>query len=336
MRIIISGSIAFDYLMSFPGRFREHILPEQISRLSVSFLVDSMDKRRGGVAPNIAYTLALLGERPVVMGTTGQDFGEYRAWLESHGVDTSAVIDIPHLFTASFFVNTDLDNNQIASFYTGAMAHALDLSITEHADGRADLVVISPDDPRAMIKRVAECKTLGIRFVFDPSQQIIRLSADDLAAGIDGSFLLITNEYEFEMIRDKTGWSEAEILDRTGGLVTTWGGAGSRLRIGDEEYQIPVVPPRRVADPTGVGDAFRGGLLRGYSLGLSWDLAGRMGSLAATYALEEVGSQSHYYTRDEFVARFREHVDDQGALDVLLEEIESDDVLAPPPLPTKE
>jgi adenosine kinase len=327
VRIIISGSIAFDYLMSFPGRFKEHILPDQISRLSVSFLVDSMDKRRGGVAPNIAYTLALLGERPVIMGTAGQDFGDYRAWLESHGVDTSAVIEIPTLFTASFFVNTDLDNNQIASFYTGAMAHALDLSITEHADGRADLVVVSPDDPRAMIKRVEECKMLGIRYVFDPSQQIIRLRPDELAAGIDGCFLLITNEYEFEMIRDKTGWSEADILNRTGGLVTTWGGAGSRLRIEDEEYQIPVVPPRGIADPTGVGDAFRGGLLRGYSLGLPWDLAGRMGSLAASYALEELGSQSHYYTRTEFVARFREHFDDQGALDVLLEDSEHDDAI---------
>jgi adenosine kinase len=324
VRIIISGSIAFDYLMSFPGHFKEHILPDQISRLSVSFLVDSMEKRRGGVAPNIAYTLALLGARPTIIAAAGQDFGEYRAWLESHGVDTSAIVEIPHLFTASFFVNTDLDNNQIASFYTGAMAHARDLSLAQYVGEGADLVVVSPDDPQAMVKRVEECKTLAIPYVFDPSQQIIRLSATELAAGIDGCFLLITNQYEFEMIRDKTGWSERQILDRTGGLVTTRGEAGSRLSIGGQEYDIPVVPPHRIADPTGVGDAFRGGLLRGYSLGLPWDLAGRMGSLAATYVLEELGTQSHYYTRNEFVARFRQNFDDGGALDLLLAEAESD------------
>jgi adenosine kinase len=325
VRIIISGSIAFDYLMSFPGHFKEHILPDQINRLSVSFLVDTMEKRRGGVAPNIAYTLALLGARPTIMGTAGQDFGDYRAWLESHGVDTSAVVEIPHLFTASFFVNTDLDNNQIASFYTGAMAYARDLSIAKDAGGRADLVVISPDDPQAMVKRVKECKALGIRYVFDPSQQIVRLSATELAAGIDGCFVLVTNEYEFEMIREKTGWSKSQILNRTGGLVTTRGEAGSWLSIGGGEYEIPVVRPRCIADPTGVGDAFRGGLLRGYSLGLPWGLAGRMGSLAATYVLEELGTQSHYYTRTEFVARFRQHFDDQGALDILLAEPESVD-----------
>jgi adenosine kinase len=324
VKIIISGSIAFDYLMSFPGHFKEHILPDQLSRLSVSFLVDTMEKRHGGVAPNIAYTLALLGAHPMIMGTAGQDFGEYRAWLESHGVDTSAVVEIPNLFTASFFVNTDLDNNQIASFYTGAMAHARDLSIAQNAGGRADLVVVSPDDPQAMIKRVEECQALGIRYVFDPSQQIVRLSAAQLVAGIDGAFLLITNEYEFEMIREKTGWSKPQILDRTGGVVTTRGEAGSRLSIGGQEYEIPIVSPRRLADPTGVGDAFRGGLLRGYSLGLPWDLAGRMGSLAATYVLEELGTQSHYYTRTEFVARFRQHFDDHGALDILLTDTEPD------------
>ena len=318
MKIIVSGSIAFDYLMSFPGRFQEHILPDQIDHLSVSFLVDSMEVRRGGIAPNIAYTLALLGERPLVMGTAGQDFGEYRAWLEANGVDTSAVVQIPDLFTASFFVNTDLDNNQIASFYTGAMARAHQLSIAEHAGGHADLVVISPDDPRAMVKRAAECQELDIPYIYDPSQQIIRLDAEELAAGIQNCFLLIVNEYEFDMIREKTGWTERDVLARVGALIITLGKAGSHLRIGDEEHHIPVVPPERIADPTGVGDAFRGGLLRGYSLGLPWETAGRMGSLAAAYVLEQLGPQSHHYTRAEFVARYREHFDDQGALDVLL------------------
>ena len=318
MRIVVSGSIAFDYLMSFPGRFKEHILPDQIDRLSVSFLVDTMDKRRGGVAPNIAYTLALLGERPLVMGTAGQDFGEYRAWLEAQGVDTSAVVGIPDLFTASFFVNTDLDNNQIATFYTGAMAYAHQLSLAEHAGGHADLVIVSPDDPRAMVKRAKECVTLGIPYVYDPGQQIIRLSPEELTAGIDGCFLLIVNEYELGMIREKTGWTEAEVLARAGGLIVTLGEQGSHLRIGDEEHHVPAVPLVRTADPTGVGDAFRGGLLRGYSLGLPWDVAGRMGSLAAAYVLEQLGTQSHHYTPAEFAARFRQHFDDEGALDALL------------------
>ena len=318
MKIIVSGSIAYDYLMSFPSRFKEHILPDQIDRLSVSFLVDTMEKRRGGVAPNIAYTLALLGERPLIMGTAGQDFGEYRAWLEARGVDTSAVLEIPDLFTASFFVNTDLDNNQIASFYTGAMAHAHQLSIAEHAGGHADLVIISPDDPHAMEKRVEECVALGIPYVYDPSQQIIRLRAAQLVKGIQNCFLLIVNEYECGMIQAKTGWTETEVLARAGGLVVTLGEKGSHLRIGDEEHHIPAVPPVRIADPTGVGDAFRGGLLRGYGLGLPWKAAAQMGSLAAAYVLEQLGTQSHSYTPAEFVARFRQHFDDEGSLDRLL------------------
>jgi adenosine kinase len=318
MKIVVSGSIAFDYLMSFPGRFREHILPDQIGRLSLSFLVDTMVKRRGGVAPNIAYTLALLGERPLVLGTVGRDFDEYRAWLEAQGVDTSAVVEIPDLFTASFFVNTDLDNNQIATFHAGAMAHAHQISLAKHAGGDADLAIISPDNPLAMVKRAEECKELGIPYVYDPSQQIIRLSAEELAAGIDGCFLLIVNEYEFHMIREKTGWTEGDVQTRAGGLIITLGERGSRLRIANEEQHIPIVPPLRIIDPTGVGDAFRAGLLRGYSLGIPWAVAGRMGSLAATFVLEQLGTQSHHFTPAEFVARFRNHFDDEGALDALL------------------
>jgi adenosine kinase len=317
MKIVVSGSIAFDYLMSFPGRFREHILPDQLDRISVSFLVDTMAKRRGGVAPNIAYTLALLGERPLVMGTVGRDFGEYRAWLEAQGVDTSPIVEIPDLFTASFFVNTDLDNNQIATFYSGAMAHAGDLSIAEHAGGCADLVIISPDDPRAMVQRAEECTSLGIPYIYDPSQQIIRLTAEELVAGIRDAYVLIVNEYESHMILEKTGWTEAELLAQAGTLIVTLGERGSHLWIGDEEVHIPVVPPVRIADPTGVGDAFRGGLLRGYSLGLPWEMAGRMGSLAAAYVLEQLGPQSHHYTPAQFVARYRQHFDDEGALDAL-------------------
>jgi adenosine kinase len=327
MNVIVTGSIAFDYLMTFPGRFAEHILPDQIDHLSVSFLVDEMRRQYGGTAPNIAYNLALLGERPRVMGTAGQDFGDYRVWLERHGVDTSLVREEPDLFTASFFVSTDLDGNQIASFYTGAMARARELSLHGiEADGNLDdcLVTISPNDPQAMVKYPAECRELGIPYLYDPSQQIIRLSGEDLKAGLEGCDLLVVNEYEFGMLADKvgkekTGLSEEAIRAAPArACIVTLGERGARIWAGGEVYDVPAVPPRRVDDPTGVGDAFRAGLIKGLALDLGWELAGQMGALTATYCLEQPGPQSHSYTLPEFVARFREHFDDQGALDALL------------------
>jgi adenosine kinase len=306
MNVVVTGSIAFDYLMTFPGRFKDHILPDQIAKLSVSFLVDSMRKLRGGVAPNIAYNLALLGEQAIVMGTAGQDFSEYRAWLGEHGVDTSAIVEMPDDFTASFFVSTDQDNNQIASFYIGAMAHASQLSFRD-LKRPVDLAIISPNDPEAMRKYPGECKALGIPYVYDPSQQIIRLSGEDLRAGIEGCKMLVVNEYEFEMIRNKTGLSEAEVLNRAGALIITRGGDGSTIWTGGQRFDIPVAKPRRLADPTGVGDAYRAGIVKGISLGRPWDVVGRMGSLAAAYVLEQPGTQSHAYTWQEFVARYREN-----------------------------
>jgi len=327
MNIIVTGSIAFDYLMTFPGRFAEHILPDEIEHLSVSFLVDQMRRQRGGVAPNIAYNLALLGERPRVMGTAGQDFLQYRAWLEQQGVDTSLIRDEPDLFTASCFINTDLEGNQIVSFYTGAMARARDLSFTDLDVEGVDLVVVSPNDPQAMVAYAAECQQLGIPYLYDPSQQIIRLSGEELRAGLEGCDLLVINEYEFGMLREKTGLSadtrsrSAEALQSIPrrACIVTLGAEGTRIWAAGEIYHIPVVPPERMDEPTGVGDAFRAGLIKGMALELPWDLAGRMGALAATYTLEHFGPQSHHYTRAEFVARFREHFDDEGALDAMLE-----------------
>src|SRR5262245_29234375 len=188
MHTVVTGSIAYDYLMSFPGKFTEHFLPEHFQRVSLSFLVDTMDKRRGGCAPNIAYTLALLGERPRLMGTAGQDFEDYRRWLDAAGVDTSLVKVVPDKFTASFFCSTDTANNQIASFYTGAMAHAAELSF--RTSGPTDLVIISPNDPRAMTQYAEECRTLGIKFIFDPGQQCARMGGDELTDGINGAFMV--------------------------------------------------------------------------------------------------------------------------------------------------
>ncbi len=319
MNVIVTGSIAYDYLMSFPGRFAEHILPDQIEHLSVSFLVDEMRRQRGGCAANIAYNLALLGERPRVMGTVGQDFGEYRAWLEQHGVDTSLIRDEPDLFTASFFVSTDQDGNQIASFYTGAMARARNLSFHDLDAGQVDLVVISPNDPQAMVKYAAECQDLDIPYLYDPSQQIIRLSGDELRAGLAGCSILVVNEYEFEMLQEKTGLTPEEIRATPArACVVTLGVEGSRIWAGEAIYDIPAVPPEQTDDPTGVGDAFRAGFIRGLSANLPWDVTGRMGALAATYVIEQPGPQSHHYTLAEFVARFQEYFDAEGVLDVLL------------------
>jgi len=306
MRQIITGSIAYDYLMSFPGKFTEHFLPEHFSRVSLSFLVDSMDKRRGGCAPNIAYTLALLGERPVLMGTAGQDFGEYRQWLDAAGVDTSLVKQIPDKFTASFFCSTDTANNQIASFYTGAMAHAAELSF--RTVGPVDLVIVSPNDPAAMTQYAEECRALGIPYIFDPGQQCARMSGDELRDGLTGAHIVICNDYELELIRQKTGLDEAQILEVCNLLIVTRGEHGSTVIDKQQRrVDVPAVPPHRLADPTGVGDAFRGGFMKGLAAGASYEVCARLGSVAATYALEHLGGSSHAYTFDEFKRRYETH-----------------------------
>ena len=225
MKIIVTGSIAYDYLMSFPGKFTELLLPDQLERISLSFLVDTMDKRRGGCAPNIAYTLALLGERPLLMATAGEDFGEYREWLNAAGVDTSHVRQVAGKFTASFFCSTDQNNNQIASFYTGAMADAGALSFRGFKD--CGLAIISPNDPAAMMQYAEECRTLGIRHIFDPGQQCARMSGEELREGIIGATIVICNDYEFELLKEKTGLGEADILRASETLIVTRGEHGS-------------------------------------------------------------------------------------------------------------
>jgi adenosine kinase len=305
MNIIVTGSIAFDYLMSFPGKFTEHFLPEHMSRVSLSFLVDSMDKRRGGCAPNIAYTLALLGERPRLLAAAGQDFGDYRQWLESAGVDTSLVKEVAGKFTASFFCSTDVDSNQIASFYTGAMANAGELSF--RTAGECGLAIISPNDPGAMLQYAEECRTLEIPYIWDPGQQCARMSGEELREGLVGAQIVICNDYEFELIRQKTGFDEASLLEHAGALVITRGEHGCSIDAGGQRVDVPAVPPARIADPTGVGDAFRGGFMKGLAVGADYETCARLGAVAATYALEHLGGQSHAYTWDEFVDRYEVH-----------------------------
>lgn len=318
MRIVITGSIAYDYLMRFPGRFRDHLIPDKLDRISVSFLVESLTRQRGGVGANIAYSLALLGERPILMGTVGGDFGEYRTWLEEAGVDVSAVREIPNEFTASFFANTDVENNQIGSFYTGAMAYSKDYRLADVLDEKPDLVVVSPSDPTAMTQLADECFEQNIPFMYDPSQQVIWLEGDVLVHGIERCQMLIVNEYEWEMIANKTGLTRESLVKQGKTLIVTHGGEGAHIYAGGEHHQIPVFPVKNIVDPTGVGDAYRAGLLKGIACGYSWTLSGQIGALAAAYVLEHVGTQNHYYTLAEFVRRFRTVFDDQGALDAWL------------------
>ena len=318
MSIIVTGSVAFDYLMSFPGRFSEHILPDQLHQISLSFLVDSMRKQRGGCAPNIAYTLALLGERPTVMATVGEDFGEYRTWLEEAGVDTSAMVEVQDEVTSSFFVNTDEDNNQIASFYIGAMGKADRLSFYDLVRGDIEIAILSPNAPAAMVKYAGECQALGIPYLYDPSQQIIRLTGDELLEGTRGALMLIVNEYEFGMIKNKTGLSDEELLALPQVTIITQGEEGSTINAGDQVLTIPVVPPEPMAEPTGVGDAYRGGVIKGILREYPWEVTGRIASLAATYVLEQHGTQNHSYSLPEFVARYRQVFGDTPELEDLV------------------
>lgn len=319
MDIIVTGSIAYDYLMRFPGRFTEHLIVEHLHQVSLSFLVEDMTKHWGGIGANIAYTLALLGLRPKLMGTAGRDFGDYRLWLESVGVDTSATRQIDDVFTASFFVNTDLENNQIASFYSGAMAYARNYTLSDVHEGTPDLVIISPNDPVAMLNLAEECRTRGIRFVYDPSQQVPRFNGDELRQGLKGAYAMVVNAYEAEMICNKTGMTIDDLRREIEILVITQGKNGSHIYTNGERIEVPIVPVQEIKDPTGVGDAYRAGLLCGMAHGWSLKLAGEVGALCAAYVLEQVGTQSHRFTIPEFIARFRQHFDDQGQMERLLQ-----------------
>jgi len=317
MDILLTGSVAYDYLMTFPGLFKEQILPERLGSISLSFLVDGMSKQRGGIAPNIAYTMAMLGEKPRVMATVGEDFSDYRNWLDSKGVDTTLMEVVPGEFTASFFATTDQASAQIASFYPGAMGHSANQSL-KTLDKKPDLVIVSPSAPDAMMKFPAECRELDIPYLYDPSQQVLRLEGSELARDMEGAQFLFCNDYEFGLISKKTGWSLDQILEHVKVLVITRGKDGADLYAGGETVHIPTVPEDEIVDPTGVGDAFRGGFLAGYSHGFAWKLCGEIGSLSAVYCLEQKGTQNHRYSRKEFIERFRIHFDDAGKLDELL------------------
>lgn len=302
--MVITGSVAYDYLMHFPGRFADHILPDQLQSLSLSFLADSMRRERGGVAANVAYTMKLLGSNPLILATVGEDFGDYRKWLESQGLDTRQIIEVPDELTATFFVSTDNDQNQIANFYTGAMAHARRFSLAERGLSGAALVLISPNDPIAMLNYAAECRAASIPFAFDPSQQTARLDGDDFRKAVPDAAYLLCNEYELAMILNKTGWSLDEVLGQVQVLVLTRGKRGSDIYAGGEKFEIPVAPLSSLDDPTGAGDAYRGGFFAACLTGMPLPVCGRVGALCSAYALEQVGTTAHRFALEEFTRRY--------------------------------
>jgi adenosine kinase len=322
-RIVVTGSVAFDYLMTFPGKFTEHLIPDRMSRLSVSFLVDEMRRVPGGCGPNIAYGLALFGERPVLLATAGDDAAAYRDRLAREGVDVSAMRLEPDLFTASFFVSTDLDQNQLASFYTGAMARARELTIRSLDPSTAAFVVISPNDPPAMASYAQECREFEIPFLYDPSQQVTRLSAEEMREGFRGAAILIVNDYELGILSHKTGLTREQLADEVPVFIVTHGPDGSTIHAPDGHggQAVHEIPPARVereaVDPTGVGDLYRAGLLRGLRVGAPWPVAGRIGSVNAVFGLEALGPQPPRYRPVEFVARFRRSFGDMPELERL-------------------
>ncbi|WP_433441650.1 carbohydrate kinase family protein [Nonomuraea sp. CA-141351] len=319
MRIAVTGSIATDHLMTFPGSFGDQLIAEQLDRVSLSFLVDDLQIRRGGCAANIAFGMACLGLKPVLVGAVGNDFADYRSWLERHGVDCDSVHISETQHTARFLCTTDQHHNQIASFYTGAMAEARLIELRPVSDrlGGLDLVLISPNDPDAMLRHTDECRQRGIPFAADISQQLARMEDEQIRQLVDGAAYLFSNDYEKGLIEQKTGWSDEEILHRVGVRITTLGPKGAVIDRRDEpSIAVAPSPERGKADPTGVGDAFRAGFLAGLAWGLPLERCGQIGNLTATHVLERVGGQEYELGQQVFLERFSAAYGADAAADI--------------------
>lgn len=305
MTIVVTGSIATDYLMVFPGRITDQLIEGKLDKISLSFLADELEIRRGGVAANIAFGLGCLGHAPVLVGSVGADFAEYRAWLADHHVNTDHVRYSANRHTARFLCTTDNAHNQIATFYAGAMDEAREIELAPILSGLDDpLVVVSPNDPEAMLRHTSECRELGVPFVADPSQQLARMTGEDIRELVDGAAYLFTNEYERTLLTYKTGWANDDVLDQVGTWVTTRGRLGSSIESCDRAtITVPVVRPRGRTEPTGVGDGFRAGFLAGLERGLDHERAAQLGCLMATLVLETVGTQEYTVNPESCVER---------------------------------
>jgi adenosine kinase len=306
VKIAVTGSIATDHLMTFRGRFRDSLVVEQLDKISLSFLADELEIRRGGVAANIAFGMANLGQRPILVGSVGEDFADYRSWLERYGVDCQSVHVSDTRHTARFVCTTDDDMAQIATFYAGAMSDArlIELSPIAQRVGGLDLVLVGANDPEAMLRHTQECRTRGIPFIADPSQQLAFADGPEIRRLVDGAAYLVTNEYEAHLTEQKTGWSADEIMGRVDVRIITRGSDGVTIhRKGEDVISVPVAREVRKADPTGVGDAFRAGFLTGLSGGLDLRRCAELGSMLATYVIETVGTQEYRLGQDHFLSR---------------------------------
>ncbi|MDD3313809.1 carbohydrate kinase family protein [Pseudodesulfovibrio sp.] len=303
MQIYISGSLAFDRIMTFPDKFSNHILPDKIHILNVCFLVNGLDERFGGTGGNIAYNLSLLGEKPVLLSQVGKDFASYDGWLQKHGISVEGIRTVEQEFTAGAYITTDQSDNQITGFNPGAMKYPsqYDMSAIDPSEA---IGIISPGNLSDMMEHPRYYREHGIPFIFDPGQQITAFTGEQLAGAFDGAEILITNDYELEMIMNATKLSKAEIQERVAYLITTYGEHGSVVDCKGEEIRIPAVPVSVVADPTGAGDAYRSGLLKGLAMEKTVAESARLGAVCAAYAVEKKGTQEHFFTMDEFRKRY--------------------------------
>lgn len=323
MTIAVSGSIATDHLMHYPGKFTDSILPDQLHRVSLSFLVDDLVIRRGGVAPNICFGMGLLGVSPVLIGAVGADWADYESWLDRHGVDTSHVKICPDVQTARFVCTTDDDMNQIATFYAGAMARAreIELGPVAAATGGLEFVMISADDPDAMVRHAEECRYRGISFAADPSQQLARMDSDAARSLVQGAEMLFSNDYELGMLKAKVGWTDEDIMRNVGYRVTTLGADGVEIIAspanGGARIHVAALPEVAKIDPTGVGDGFRAGFLAGRSRGLGLERAAQLGSLMATLVLETVGTQEYRLDWETALPRLSAAYGDEAANEIV-------------------
>jgi adenosine kinase len=319
MKSVVTGSIATDHLMVFPGRFADSLMEEKLESISVSFLANDLKIRRGGAAANIAFGLASLGVRPALVGAVGPDFEDYRSWLERSGVDTESVHVSEVHQTARFVCTTDTDGNQIATFYAGAMAEARDIELLPVVEriGTPDLVIVSPNDPEAMARHSEECRYRGIPFAADPSQQLSSMDGEAILNLLEGAAFLFNNEYEAALIHDRTGLSEREILNLVPVRITTLGSKGSRIeQLNQPVVEVGCATEKRKADPTGVGDAFRAGFVAGMSWGLSYERCAQIGSMLATFVIETVGTQEYEFDSEGFLERFGTSFGENAAAEV--------------------
>jgi adenosine kinase len=303
MTALICGSVAYDNIMVFEDSFKNHILPDKIHILNVAFLVPALRREFGGCATNIAYNLKLLGEDPVPMATVGQDFEPYRQWLQQCGIRQDHIRVLDDVFTAQAFITTDLDDNQITAFHPGAMNRA---EVNKVADASGiTLGMVSPDGRAGMIDHAQQFAAAGIPFIFDPGQGMPMFNGDDLRQFVEQATWVTVNDYEWQLLKDRTGWDVADVRQRVDALIVTRGGEGSLIYSRDGDYEIPVASPRAVEDPTGCGDAYRAGLLYGLLHKLDWETTGRIASLMGAIKIECHGTQNHRFTREEFAARYK-------------------------------